>query len=150
MIQWPVVAANNTMSWFTRGISAAYHIYVNDVVIGPETLLADFKEPGWPGYAPQVVKKWWPTLPLAVPAVWFGDPLVWILSQSIQTITVQGYYVTADPAGELLWCEAAPGGGYDMADVGNCVTIYPQITLTGDVPPATFTPPLPKPFCCRR
>lgn len=134
MIVFPNFAANNCAEHFTDRLFACYHLYVAEMVIGPDTVIADFTEASWPGYAPLVVPKWYvlgPPLPYGMAT---ADPLVWTLPDLAAGVSVYGYWVTALQPGPLLWAEAAPGDGPILVESGQCVTIYPTITWPAMLP----------------
>ena len=138
MIVVPIAGASELMLLLTDALTAVYHLYVEPVTLGPDTVLSSFTEASWAGYAPLKVAKWYPPAVDALPAVDSADPLVWTLAAAITPVTVYGYWVTHGLSGALCWAESAPAGGYVMADAGDCITLIPVITLAA-LPSATFT-----------
>lgn len=129
MIVQPITAAHECLYQLLHAVSVVYHLYVAPASLGQQTVLADFREPTWSGYAPQQIPRWYADEPWALPAVWYADPLVWSITVDMPPVTVQGYYATDTPLGRLLWCEAAPAPGYVVGTAGQCITVYPTISL---------------------
>lgn len=133
MLLFPNVAANNCMEQFVQNLQACYHLYVAPLQIGPDTIVKNFTQASWQGYAPLTVPRWYvlgPPLPYGQAT---ADPLVWTVPATADQVQVYGYYVTSLQPGPLLWCEAAPGAGPILVEAGECVTIYPTITWPATV-----------------
>lgn len=136
MIVFPNAAANDCALHFTHNLQACYHLYVTSLTIGPDTVIRDFTEASWVGYAPLVVPRWYvlgPPLPYGQAT---ADPLVWTLPATAGAVQVYGYYVTEMQPGPLLWAEASPGTGPILVESGDCITIYPTITWPASEPDA--------------
>lgn len=146
MIEFPIVAANESLLVYLRAGPTVYHLFTSPAAITPATVIPDFVEPNWPGYAPQTVPRWYPDLPLALPAIARADPLVWYVTTQIQPVTVLGYFVTAGIDGQLLWCEMGPTGGWTLASPGQCVTLYPKIQWAAAESVTLYNPPLKRPL----
>jgi len=106
-----------------------FHLYVNLVALGPNTVLDDLTEASWPDYKPYHVHTWTPALTVGGLATSFADPQTWIRGAGGSASQTVGYYVTYGKLGDLLWVEARAQGPIPMVSPADTTVVYPQLKL---------------------
>ena len=83
------------------------HLYQNDIAPSPSTLLADFVEATFDGYAaPVVTPASWPIFLQGISqAVAVGPAQVFSPTGNVTPNVIYGYYVTDNTGARLLWAE---------------------------------------------
>lgn len=107
-------------------------LFKNDWNPGPADDVADYTEANFDGYAAKDVDQ-------------FGDAFLngdnkaesddivrtWTCTGNVTPNTIYGYYIT-NPAGDLIWAERNPAGGFVVNANGITYSVLPRITLTHD------------------
>lgn len=108
-----------------------YHLYKNDVDPDEDTVLADFTEANFVGYAAQDAEDWDTAAIDGGRAVSEAEDLYWEVLSSATANSIYGYYVT-DADGELAWCEQFAGAPYTMDTAGQRLGVTPRLTLRSE------------------
>jgi hypothetical protein len=109
MIVVPQAGAQVLLEKGLDGLTAAVavHLYQNDFAPAPGTVLADFTEADYSGYAAQTVTPaTWPVFFQGISqVVAVGPGLVFTPTASTIANVIYGYYVTDSGGTRLLWAE---------------------------------------------
>jgi len=83
------------------------HLYQNDVAPSPTSVLADFAEADYDGYAAEAITPTtWPVFLQGIAqAVAVGPAIVFTPTGSVTPNVIYGYYVTDNTGARLLWGE---------------------------------------------
>jgi len=132
MIVTPYIGAMALLDFLTDELGTWIHLYTNDLTPYAGTVLTDFVEASFPGYAPVQVKTWSVAMLQDGRAVTVSDPRTWTLPSAIPAVEVFGYFVTQGKSGALLWVERRTAGPIIMQNAGDQATVIPRLTLRGD------------------
>lgn len=96
--------------------------------LGDGTVLADFTEANFNGYAATSVGSWAAAMTISNKAKAVGTPRTWTRSAGATSNTILGYYVISQDTLFCLWAEE-----FDtpiaMNIIGDTVTVVPTLTL---------------------
>lgn len=121
--------ARELCNQMTTELYASCHLYVNALLPTRNTLLTDFTEASYPGYAPQEIYGWAPAVIQGNNAVSWSDQLVFTRGNGGALQLVYGYFVTRGNPRRLLWAELRPFGPIRMEFGGDVVVVLPQLTV---------------------
>jgi len=118
-----------------NSVNVVVHLFKNDYSPSWNSVLADFVESDFDGYAPQNVAQFF--------FQGFAGQIGYMLALDSNTFLVgsgttppqvaYGYWIQ-DAAGDLLWAERDPDGPVDMSSFGNQYQIYPRLGLSNCPP----------------
>jgi hypothetical protein len=129
MIVVPDGGARDALDDLLAELTGWAHLYVEDVVLGPDTTRDDLTEASWPDYQPLRVTGWAPSVALDGLAVSEADLLLWIRGPGGDPAQVYGYFVSDLKDGPLVWVERRPQGPIAMSADTDQVLLLPRLTL---------------------
>jgi hypothetical protein len=107
--QW---GTQQLLNLIIEALNAGYpvymHLFINDVAPSDGTVIGDLVEASFSGYSAQAITYWAAVSPNPAGGYSSTAPLAQFTNSSGSDQTVYGYYVTAGPAGDLLWLQADP------------------------------------------
>lgn len=104
-----------------------YRLYINDYTPTDTSILANFQEAGFPGYAGDSNIVWNPALQANGRAEIEAAAITFTCTGGGAAESVYGYYVT-DTGGALLFAERFDDGPYVMSQNQDEITITPKLT----------------------
>lgn len=113
-------------AWNTTNLKL--HLYSNNVTPTTASVLGDFTECTFAGYAAQSIVNWTAPSITSHVATIGADPLTFTRSTTGTSQNVYGYYVTDAASAVLYWAELDPSGPKVVTNAGDSITITPQIT----------------------
>lgn len=114
--------------WTTQ-LYAVCHLYVNDFMITPGTVIGDFVEADFPGYSPVNIYGWSPAIIQSGNAITWSDPIQFMCASTTTLQQIYGYYVTRGTPSRYLWGQARSQGPIPIQQAGDVVNVLPSITL---------------------
>lgn len=132
MIVLPTVGAAFLLDLLIASGKYWLHLYVNPVELGPGTILINFQEASFAGYAPYLITGWTPSQSSADCTFTAADPIVWVVQAAGPAQEVYGYFVTDGETGALCWAENRDAGPIVMMNVGDELEVMPRLTLRTD------------------
>lgn len=119
---------------YLNGATPIIHLFSNDITPDADTVLADFTEVDFDGYAPQVLEEFAAAAPDGNGrAVIAAAPNVFTKAAGTTTDLAYGYYITDASSTVLLWCDRDPNGPRPFVSVGAEYTITPKLSLRSEV-----------------
>lgn len=125
-----------TFADFLNSNGTLIHLFQNDYVPTPESVIADFTFADFDGYTPQEVVAWELADPYWVPphVVLTHYTVAWEAS-GVDTNTIYGYLVTNDAVDEVFWAERRETGGVVFGGiVGQYYQVFPKYTRRSEYP----------------
>ncbi len=120
----PTLLAQNIAAFNSQ--PTVYHLFKNDVTPAAGSVLGDFTEANFTGYASKNVNDWGAVVEVSGEAVSVASDQVWTVGVIGTGNDIYGYYVTY--GGTLIFAERAPGAPIDMNTEANTLTITPRFT----------------------
>lgn len=130
MIVLPVGAAQYCLDRLIDSVSPFYHLFVNDIQLGPNTTAADFIEASFAGYVPLGTGLWANAYLRQGIVTTLADALTWTCTRLGPLETLYGYWVTDGIDGAMLWCELASPPLIVVHQAGDQVQLTPLISLS--------------------
>lgn len=130
MIVIPQAGAVPLLDHLLQQLQPWFHLYTNDLVPGDLTVLTDFTEATFPGYAAQRAVGWTDALVVSGIATSYADGLVFSRTMDGISISIYGYFVTSGKTGGLLWAEYRAGGPIVLTHTGDTCDVLPSLTLS--------------------
>lgn len=133
MIVTPKVGEITALNSLISAIDTRFHLYVNDTPLTLDTVLADFVEASFAGYAPIRVTTWIDAAWIVDRVATLADLAVWECSADGPPQTVYGYYVVNGTGTSLLWAERRVGGPVVMQFAGDTYSAEPYYSVQNEV-----------------
>jgi hypothetical protein len=113
-------------AWNTTKVKV--HTYSNNFTPTTASILANFTENTYAGYAAQDISNWGAPSTAAHVTTIQGDPNTFTRSTTGAAENVYGYFVTDQAGTTLYYAEKDPGGPRVLTNAGDSVTITPKVT----------------------
>jgi hypothetical protein len=120
--------------WNTSGTRTFLRLYRNDYIPVVGSVLANFSEANFPGYAAFTTNgnKWGAPVLQAGRATTQFPPVTWTMNAATGGNQIYGYYVTGGGGTGVVWAERDPGAPIPMTAVGHTYTIAALFTLKSE------------------
>jgi len=130
----PQAGARRLLDKLIGASALTYHLYVGDVppVILPGTVIGDFTEASYPGYAAQLSAGWGAAVDVAGRATATAANLTFTRGAGAGAAqNIYGYYVT-DVGGNLVYAERGTAPPYVFAVTGDNLVVTPKFTFKSE------------------
>lgn len=134
MIVIPSVGGVALLNLLTDAYTAWYHLYTNPLTPNAASVLTDFVEASFGGYAPLRSVGWTDALVVGDVPTAYADALVFACTVSGSPQSIYGYYVTQGKTGGLLWAQSRDAGPVVITNVGDSLDVLPTLSLQTFVP----------------
>ncbi len=125
----------NILIGIWNGTNVSLHLFQNAATPSFNSVIGDFVESNFPGYAPVDIAAW--ILGPVITNVGYMQtvtPCVFTVSSGAGPPQLAyGYYVL-DDSGNLLWAELDPNGPTSMSSSGNQVQVFARLGLSNCPP----------------
>lgn len=106
-------------------------LFTNDYTPVASTVLADFAEATFPGYARQPLATWGAAVIVSDHSRQVAADCLFTLSTSGGPYSNYGYFIL-DSAGDLLWAERDPNAPAVLSVAGDTYRVIPQLTMVSE------------------
>lgn len=128
----PNIGLLNLLPRLTADIAGAeLCLYVNNYTPVAGSLLANFTEATFPGYARASLTGWDAAVIVSDHSRQVADDCLFTLSATGGPYSVYGYFVL-DGAGDLLWAERDPNAPGVLSTIGDQFRVIPQLTMVSE------------------
>jgi hypothetical protein len=123
----------NYLTGFTAGTGTRIKLFKNNITPAGTDVLATYTEADFTGYA-DVVTGAWVAATLDGSNRGIANAPDAVFTQTAITVTnnIYGYYVTDNPATEVLWAERFDSAPFAMSAVGSKITVTPTLTFVSE------------------